>query len=378
MNVPKHLAQDIVEDMKEIINQDINYFDGNGIIIASTDRARIGDFHGGAKRVLESRREIVVNYDGQYKGSRKGVNIPVNFESQIIGAIGITGEKDEVEKYGKIIQRMTEILIKEGYIQEQEQIERKSKRQFVEELLFRYHTDDKSLFTRAELLNIKTSANRVVVVARIIEKGDGFIITPAINEEIFNSFRNHIEYSSQNLIAQSGMNIITIYELRAKENIETLMSQIKDNIEKKYDVEIYFGIGETYDDIKKIKKSYKEAKKALDIGLAFNNKKILYYKDLDIGLLIDDIPITTINIYIGKVFKDMSRDQINEYSRIIDSYIKYNGSITRAANELFLHKNTLQYRLNKLREMTGYDPRNINDMVVLYLAFALFRLDFDI
>lgn len=377
MSVPKYLAQNIVEDMKDIINQDINFFDSKGVIIASTDKTRIGDFHGGAKRVLDLRQDLIISFDEQYKGAKKGINVPVYFENEIIGVIGITGEKEEVEKYGKIIQRMTEILVKEGYIQEQEKIEREGRRQFIEELLFRYHSDDRALFTRAELLNIKTNKKRIVAVARIMIEDDDFVLTPNANEDIFNSFRSQVEYNPQNLIAQSGMNIIIIYELRIKENIETLVSSLKEHIENKHNINVYFGIGEPCDDIKRVKRSYKEAKKALDISLALKNKEVLYYKDLDIGLLIDDIPIDTINKYVQKIFANMDKDEINEYSKMMDSYIDHNGSITKASDELFIHKNTLQYRLNKLRELTGFDPRNLRDMVVLYLAFTLHRLDFD-
>ncbi|NMB07635.1 MAG: hypothetical protein GX981_04545, partial [Tissierellia bacterium] len=202
MNVSNHLAQNIVEDMKEIINQDINYFNSDGVIIASTDKTRIGSFHAGARRVLDLKQDLIIRFDEQYKGARKGINLPVYFENEIVGVIGITGEKQEVEKYGKIIQRMTEILIREGYIQEQKKMERESRRQFIEELLFRYHSDDESLLTRAELLNIKPNVDRIVAVARITENNDDFVLTPTINEEIFNSFRSQIEYNPQNLIVQ--------------------------------------------------------------------------------------------------------------------------------------------------------------------------------
>lgn len=377
MKVSNYLAQNIVEDMKDIINQDINYFNSDGIIIASTDKTRIGDFHGGAKKVLDLNKNLIIRFDEQYKGARKGINLPVYFESEIVGVIGITGEKEEVEKYGKIIQRMTEILIKEGYIKEQENIEREGKRQFIEELLFRYHSDDRALLTRAELLNIKANVTRVVAVARIIENNDvEYVLTPNDNEEIFTTFKNQVDYNSQNLIARSGMNIIIIYELRTKENIQTLISRIKLYVEKKHNVTVYFGIGEPYKNIKEIKKSYKEGKKALDISIALKNRDVVYYRDLDIGLLIDDIPIDTINKYVNKVFINMEKLEINEYSKLLDSYMEHNGSITRASENLFIHKNTLQYRLNKLKELTGFDPRNLRDMVVLYLAFTLYRLDF--
>lgn len=377
MNVSNYLAQNIVEDMKEIINQDVNYFDSNGVIIASTNKDRVGAYHGGAKKVLSFQKDIIIRYDGEFAGARKGINLPVYFEDQIVGVIGITGERVEVEKYGKIIQRMTEILIKEAYIKEQEKIEMEGRRQFVEELLFRYHSDDRSLLTRAELLSVKVDLKRIVFVARVVEQSEGeTILTPAVTDNIFNYFRSQIEYNAQNLIAQSGLNIIIIYELKDLSDTEALLDRMKNYIERKYNVKVYFGIGNIYGDIRKIKKSYKEAKKSLDLSLALKDKEIRYYKDLDIGLLIDDLSISTINRYIKRVFKDMSREEINEYSIVVDSYIRHNGSITRAAKELYIHKNTLQYRLNKLYDLTGFNPRNLNDLVVLYLAFTLFRLEF--
>ena len=377
MNVSNYLAQDIVEDMKEIINQDINYFDHNGIIIASTDKDRIGTFHGGAKKTLEIEDNLIINYDGEYEGTRAGINLPVYFEKEIVGVIGITGKRKEVEKYGKIIQRMTEILIKEAYIKEQDNMEREAKRQFIEELLFRYHSDDRTLLMRAEFLNINTNIPRIVSIARIIEKDEDVIsLTPNRNDRIFTSFKKLLDNSSQNLIVQSGMNIIVIHKLRVKENIDTIVKNIKENIEKKYNVKLFFGIGEESNNLIEIKKSYKEAKKALDIALASRSKDILHYNDLDIGLLLDDIPTDTINKYTQKIFMNMTKKEINDYSILMDSYMKHNGSITKASDELYLHKNTLQYRLNKLNSLTGFNPRNVNDMVVLYLAFTLYRLDF--
>lgn len=368
------MAQDIVENMKDIINQDINYFNSDSIIIASTDKTRIGSFHGGAKKVFEQKRDLIIRYDDEFKGAKQGINLPVYFENEIVGVIGITGKQEEVEKYGRIIQRMTEILIKEGYIQEQKKKESESRRQYVEELLFRYDCDEVSLLARAEILNIKLKTNRIAVVARIMERNNEFKLTPTINEEIFEHFKKMIWDNPQNLITQRGMNIIIVYELKERDNIENKITRLKDYLENKYAITVYLGIGEPYDKIEDINKSYKEAKKALDINCAFRNKEIMYYRDLDIGLLIDDIPVSTSDKYTQKIFNGMNRTEIIEYSIVIDAYLRHNGSITKAANELFIHKNTLQYRLNRLKELTGYDPRTIKDMVVLYLAFTLFRL----
>lgn len=375
MNVSKDVAQSIVEEMKKIINQDINYFDINSVIIASTDESRIGQFHGGAKKVIEKNSDIIIKYDEEYEGTKKGINLPVYFKESVVGVIGITGEKEEVEKYGKIIQRMTEILIKESYLREQENIEKESKRLFIEELLFRNHNDEKALIMRGDLLNINTNISRAVVISKLFDRDDKeALLSPDLNKKIFNFYRNRVNNDMQNLIVQSGTNIIMILRVNSNNSIDRIINNIIKDIAIYENINVFFGIGDISNNSKEIKRSYVESKKALDVAVAFQNKKILYYKDLDIGLLVDEIPKDAIKRYHKKIFGKLSDEQIHEYSKIIDAFVKYNGSITKTSEELFIHKNTLQYRLNKIKKLTGYDLRIINEMVVLYLAFTLDKL----
>jgi carbohydrate diacid regulator len=161
LKVPKGLAQNIVEEMKIIINQDVNYFNKDAIIIASTDKDRIGNYHGGAKKVLTEKTNLLIRYDDEFEGAKKGINVPIYFMNEVVGVIGITGDKAEVEKYGLIIQRMTEILIKEAYLKEQENIHTESIRKYLEELLFSRKTDDNDLKIRGDLLGVDTSIPRI-------------------------------------------------------------------------------------------------------------------------------------------------------------------------------------------------------------------------
>lgn len=85
MKIPQYLACDIVESMKKIINQDINYIDTDGMIIASTNKNRVGTFHGGAKRVLTTKSELIISFDDQYEGTKQGINLPVFFQNDIVG-----------------------------------------------------------------------------------------------------------------------------------------------------------------------------------------------------------------------------------------------------------------------------------------------------
>ncbi len=371
------IAQDIVESMKEIINQDINYIDTNSMIIASTNKMRIGTFHGGAKRVLAIKSEVIIEYDEQYEGTRQGINLPVYFQSEIVGVIGITGKKEQVEKFGKIIQRMTAILIKEAYITEQEKIERESKKQFIEEILFRmYKEDEKTLIMRADLLNIKLDIPRVVIIARIYEDYVGeLLVIPSIQEKIYNYIKSYIDFNSQNLIVQSGMNSIVILDVNSIKKVYRLVKNIHENIKEKFNITVCFGISSISENVGGMRKSYIEAKKALNVALSSRRSFIKKYQDLDIGLLLEDILDDTKTNFVNKIFKNMDKDERSKSIEILIKYFENNGSINKTADELFLHKNTLQYRLNKIKKLTGYDPRVIEDMVVLYLAVILNRLE---
>ena len=374
MYVPREIAQNIVEEMKKIINQEINYFDKNAIIIASTDENRLGRFHGGARKVLDEKTDLIIHYDNQYEGAKKGINVPVYFVNEIVGVIGITGEKEDVEKYGMIIQRMTEILIKEAYLIEQDNIQVESTRKYIEDLLFSRRVDDKLLKNRGDILGIDTSIPRIVVLSKVFNEDNEIIFSPIENEKILGIFKKHIRNDKQNLMVQSGTNIIMILRKNTIFENEKILDDIYNEIRKNYKANLYFGIGEVSNSPNEIKRSYKEAKKALDINIAFRKQRIIYYKDLDLGLIINNIPEDVAMEYTNKVFKNLEEDDIREYKELIDCFIKHNGSIKATSQELFIHKNTLQYRLNKLKELTGYDPRSIDGIIVLFLSFLIYQV----
>ena len=136
MNIPTELALKIVKDMKDIINQDLNFINTEGHIIASTDKKRIGQIHEASLKCIATNSDIVINSDTEYEGSKKGINIPVHLNNEIVGVIGITGDRKDVERFGKIIKSMTEILVKEAWLKELSIKKREQNRNIIETVLF--------------------------------------------------------------------------------------------------------------------------------------------------------------------------------------------------------------------------------------------------
>jgi carbohydrate diacid regulator len=370
MNISAELAQTIVSDMKEIINQDINYIDNDGIIIASTDTSRIGSYHGGAKRVLKTKDELIIHKDEQYPGARKGINIPVYFEKNIVGVIGITGEKHEVEKYGRILKRMTELLIKEEYIKRIKNQEIENQRMIIEELLFNENEKtDHGFLSPMQFFNIKADVKRVVVISDIF--GNSSKIIEEMNG-IYNIYNDLlINNHSESLMMQNKNHIIMILNLISRENLELILKNITKEIQSKYGLESKFGIGTIEEDLLNLKISYEKARIALDCASISGSNHCTFYSDMDIEIILENTSENIAGEFLQKVIGNLDEKEINEYREIFNLFEEFNGSIKKISDSLFIHKNTLQYRLNRLCNKTGYDMRRYQDFTILKIAFSL-------
>ena len=108
MEIDRKFAQKIVENLKEVIHQDINFINIDGIIIASSDIKRVNTHHSAAPLVFREGKKIIVHSNETDNNTKEGVNMPVYFEGEIIGAIGITGKTEEVLRFDEVIRAMTE------------------------------------------------------------------------------------------------------------------------------------------------------------------------------------------------------------------------------------------------------------------------------
>lgn len=131
MDISNLMAQEIIDELSGVLRQQLNFFDANGYILASTNPKRIGHYHAGAAKLIrENLSELIVYHDEEYAGAKKGCNLPLVMDRAVIGAIGITGEQDQVQYYGQIIKKMTEILLRDHYEQQRKKIENRIRSRF--------------------------------------------------------------------------------------------------------------------------------------------------------------------------------------------------------------------------------------------------------
>jgi carbohydrate diacid regulator len=391
MVISSQIAQSIVEETVKVIHRNINFMDSNASIIASVDQDRIGDFHEGALKVLKTQETVIIHEDDEFKGAKKGVNLPVYLNNRILGVIGITGEPDEVVQFGEVIRRMTEILLKEAHLEEQLELENIAKVSFIDEWIDGDWEDDKLFAARGWILGINVHLPRVAVVMDIIGFNDvlyeklrshqadvkGELEFQRFRREILEMVQNHFPKESQHVIIPAGSTRYTLLlsvdetltEQNRKEKIQYRLDKIQTAIQSVYGYQTAIGVGKMYLEPRDAAKSVHEAERAL--LHAKNRKQSSYFYDqLGIESFAYDLPYEVREEYVKNVLQVESKQNLDQIIETLKTFYEANGSITEAAEKLFIHKNTLQYRLKRIKEDTGYDPRILPDATMFYVALT--------
>ncbi|MDF2958464.1 MAG: hypothetical protein K0S39_199 [Paenibacillus sp.] len=376
-------AQYIVEEMSKIIDRPINFMNEEGVIVASTDHTRIGTVHEGAALVLQTKKKLIIGTEDRLAGAKEGINLPIFFENRVIGVVGITGTDQEVMKMGEIIRKMTEILVKEEIIDRQSELLDQSREVFIREWIEGRWTDDKHLSTRGWMLNINVHLHRVAVTISFKTdeeaRGNQHVVQLQREQNLFyHKLRDAIKFNDQDIIVPIGMMqfvvLLTWPEARSDKKKEFITHKIQYLLRqmagtKGYAVKV--GVGGFYEFIRGIPLSFQESKKAEFHAKEMTGPDIVFFDDLGLEMLLDGISQDLRERYLNKILDIKSFSHPEETLETLTHFFASNQSINKTADLLFIHKNTLQYRLNKIKETTGYDPRVFEEAVLLYLAIYL-------
>lgn len=377
MNLSRQYAQNIVREINSIIGENINIMDSKGIIIASSDKDRIDTFHGGAKKIVdENLKQLLVHYDGEYEGAFTGTNIPIEFNSTIVGVIGVTGPDEEVLKYGKIIKKMSEILFLEQFYAEQKYLDKRIRERFLRDWIESTPSQiDNDLIKRGEALNVDITVPRRIIMISVIPKDDN------IKEEKLQEYLDKIEsiirektaFDNANEVITLSKYIIAGIKIVKDPTVINLFQDIKKEIENDFPVNLAIGIDSYNDNYSLINNSYSKSLKALRTSMRDKNHDIKSYDNINMEIFLNEISESTKREYINNIFKGCSDEEIHNWILILEPYIESEGSLDEASKRLFIHKNTLQYNLIKLKDKTGYDPRSLKYSSLYYNAIHFYR-----
>lgn len=327
-------AQEIVDKMMQDIPYNINIMNEHGVIIGSGIKERIGTVHQGALQALDTGKMVEVWTEGKYE--RQGTNEPIIINQERIGIIGITGNPDEVRPFCNLVRTTVTLLIEQRNRLENLANESNRRKAFLEQLINHHGVYPQKLKKEALSYNIDLLLKTIVIYVKFPKP----YTLKNLDYPLF-----QLESDSYVILLQNG-------DIEPK-----LIASIQRD---QPDAFITTGRLESA-----VSDSYYQAKAAMGVMLALKPKtSYISYEEVE---------------FLVHLAQLQSKDTVNPMSRLEDnaelmdtlrSFIEHNGSVSATADELNIHRNTLQYRLKRIHTITGKDPRNVIQLFQLVHALV--------
>ena len=350
--ISNQILQNTIEGLKGISRIDFCVLDTEGKALATTFEDT-WNYESAVLSFVESPADSQVIQGCQF--------FKIFDEQQLEYVLLAGGESEDVYMLGKIAAFQVQSLLV-AYK------ERFDKDNFIKNLLL----DNLLLvdiYNRAKKLHIDTEAKRVIFIIETSHEKDSVAL---------DNVRNLLGGKSRDFVtAVDEKNIIVVKELADKDGSRELEKMAKEMMEilraESEDDKIHIAYGTVVNDIKEVSKSYKEAKLALDVGkIFFDEKDIVAYSTLGIGRLIYQLPIPLCKMFIKEIFEGKSPDEFDEETlTTINKFFENNLNVSETARKLFVHRNTLVYRLEKIKKLTGLDLREFDDAITFKVALMV-------
>jgi len=347
--ISNQILQSTIEGLKGITRIDLCVMDTEGKTLATTIN-NADDYENAVLNFVESPADSQVLQGYQF--------FKVFDEHQLEYVILAKGDSDDVYMVGKIASFQIQNLLvayKERYDKEN---------LLLDNLLL------VDIYNRAKKLHIETDVRRVVFIIETKNEKD-------INA--LETVRGLFSGKTKDFItAVDEKNIILVKELKPNETYDDMNKTAKiilDMLNTEAMTKVHVAFGTIVNEIKDVSRSYKEAKMALDVGKIFySDRNVMAYSNLGIGRLIYQLPMPLCKMFIKEIFDGKSPDEFDEETlTTINKFFENNLNVSETSRQLYIHRNTLVYRLDKLQKSTNLDLRVFEDAITFKIALMVVK-----
>ena len=355
--ISNQILQNTLDGNKSITRVDLCILDLEGRVCASTFNME-DDLSGAVTSFIESEADSQVVKEYQF--------FKVEDDQQVEYVLLAKGNSDDVYMVG----RMSAFQLQNLLIAYKERFDKDN---FIKNLLL----DNLLLvdiYNRTKKLHIDVEARRVVMMVEVRhdmkqeKESNGLELVRTMFANKPNDF----------ITAVDEKNIIVVKELKENESLDDIYKLSKSILEMlNAEASAYYHIayGTIVNDIREVSKSYKEARMALDVGkIFFSDKNIIAYNNLGIGRLIYQLPMPLCKMFIREIFDGKSPEDFDEEMlTTINKFFENSLNVSETSRQLYIHRNTLVYRLDKLQKTTGLDLRIFEDAITLKIALMVVK-----
>ncbi len=342
------LFQGVIHQMKDSIDRTFGVIDENMTVIASSELGKIG----------ETVLDFMPTLETQAIGGYTYKSIPSNQGAKY--AVFVDGDDLLASKYANVL-AVAFSNIKFYYD------EKYDRSNFIKNIILDNILPG-DIYIKARELYFNSDVSRTVIIIRTLEASD---------VSIYDIVQNLFPDKTKDFIISINENDIALVKETAQgiepKVIEKMASTIADTISGEFYAHVVIAIGTTVNNLKDLARSFKEAQAALEVGKVFDTEKtIVSYDNLGIARLIYQLPTTLCESFLKEVFKRGSIENLDQETLFtIQRFFENNLNVSETSRKLFVHRNTLVYRLEKIKKITGLDLREFDHAIVFKIALMV-------
>ena len=348
------IFQSVVEQLSEASKTAVGVMDSEGTIISAGDAALLGQRWPEAAAAIAANPENTVCADGKTFLALDGWNSAFGF---IACVQGDDSQAAALCRMAQVALNFTKVYYEEKH----------DKATFVKNII----TDNilpGDIYIRAKELHFQTELPRAVFLVR--QKGRADVAVVELLQNMFSDRQQDF------VISVNETDIAVVRQVTPDTDGEEL-TMVAKSMEERLKTELFarvtIGIGTISEHLRELADSYKEAQVAIEVGKVFDTEKtVINYESLGIGRLIYQLPTTLCEIFLSEVFKKNSIDSLDQETLFtINMFFENSLNVSETSRKLFVHRNTLVYRLEKIKKLTGLDLREFDDAIIFKVALMV-------
>ncbi|MDR3730200.1 MAG: helix-turn-helix domain-containing protein [Oscillospiraceae bacterium] len=348
------IFQNVVLQLKENTDRTLGVIDGEGIVIACSELSMIGQRWAEYVPAINSADGAIITSDGKTFKALSGWGAQFDYAAFVFGDNEIS----------KTVCAMSTVSLNAAKTYYEEKHDRGA---FIKDII----SDNIMLgdiYMRAKELRVPADVPRGVFVVRSLRKGESVPIDLIQSQfpDRQNDFVLSVGEGDVVLIRQVG-------EGSGIKELNKVAAQMEEALRDGTESTVVVGIGTVANHLRELAKSYKEAQIAIEVGKVFDTEKyIINYENLGIGRLIYQLPTTLCEMFLQEVFKKNPIDALDQETLFtIYKFFENNLNVSETARKLFVHRNTLVYRLEKVKKLTGLELREFDDAITFKVALMV-------
>lgn len=380
MQLNTTIARQIVARTMKIIKHSVNVMDCHGRIIGSGDPQRLNQYHDGAILALNNHHIIEIDQatSQQLQGVKPGINLPIMFQQQAIGVVGISGDPDDVRNYGELVKMTAELIVEQAALMTQVEWHKRHREELVMQLINNDNLDDMQLNTIAERLEIELEQPRIATVIKVLpHDGESFSL------ENLQHLVHLLEYPERdNLVAISSVSRNEVVVLKpitltnkgwSRDLEQKRVYKLLKRINKEANYTIKIALGDYFPTIQGLAQSYLTATATMEAALNHHqqtSQQVFFYQDHILPVLLNKITAEAWRYQQlqAPLEKLKHHDPRGILVKTLTAFFDQNCDLAQTCQVLHIHRNTLRYRLDKIEQQTNLQINKISDITRLYLA----------